>query len=138
MPSGCARRRSSSGARASGRSFASRNVQVNAHVLSLTGGEHLRRVAAADGNRDVSIRVLVEDDLAAPRIGEGARGDRVVALGSELQLETRAGDDGSFLQVIAIQVQLHVAEAVDRQDGRVNSRRADLRTWDDEPRERIR
>ena len=57
---------------------------AHAHV------QHLGRAAAADRDRHVPVAVLVQDDVARPRVGERARGDRVEALAAELELDLRA------------------------------------------------
>src|SRR5690349_1822263 len=101
---------------------------MDAHVLSVVDAEQLRRVAAADGDRDVPVCILVEDDVAGARVRERPGGDRVVLLGPDLELEAHARHHTRLLELSSIEVELHVAEAIDREYARVDSSRADLRT----------
>src|SRR5215208_7738478 len=69
------------GARAAARGRpASWRAEVDPHLVARTGPEEVGRAPAADRDRDVRVRVLVEDDVARARVREGACGDRVVAL----------------------------------------------------------
>jgi hypothetical protein len=52
-----------------------------------------------DRHRDVSIRVLVEDDVAGSCIGKRACSDGVVTLGRDLKLEACSRDDAHLLEV---------------------------------------
>src|SRR5204863_1548459 len=82
--------------------------EVDSDVLAFARAEHLRGVAAADGDGDVPVRVLIQDDVARPRVGERARGDGVIPLRAQLELEPHAGQDLRSLQMRAVEVQLHV------------------------------
>ena len=92
---------------------------------------------AADRDRDVLVGVLVEDDLAVARVGERARGDRVVAVGGELELDLRPRHCAELLDVAPRQVQLHVPESVDVEAARADAPRADVRLRHLEPDERV-
>ena len=81
-----------------------------------------RGVSLVDGERDVSVRVLVQDDVPAPHLGERPGRDRVVALEADLDLDARARHDPGLLQMLGGQVELDVAEAVDVEDGRAQAR----------------
>src|SRR5207302_4492398 len=100
--------------------------------------EHRRRISAVDRKRQVAVRVLVEDQVAGPGIGEGPGGHGVVALVADLKLEPRTWDDPDLFGMGAVEIQLDVPEAVNRQDGASDPRRADLRLREVETRERVR
>ena len=48
-------------------------------------------------------------------------------LSPDLQLDACTGHDTRLFEMRAVEVQLHVSEAVDRDHGAANSRRSDLR-----------
>jgi hypothetical protein len=60
---------------------------MDTDLLAGAHAEHLRGAAAADRDRDVSVGVLVEDDVAGTRVREGASRDRVVAVERDLELD---------------------------------------------------
>src|SRR5207247_2157487 len=124
---GCVRRRSSTGARTSGRARAdSKRVQVNANVLTFLDPEHRRSVAAVDRDRDVPVGILVEDDVARPGVGECARRDGVIAFRPGLQLDAGPGHDTGLIEVGAFEIKPDVPEPVDRQYGPVDPGRAEV------------
>src|SRR5439155_18045718 len=94
--------------------------------------------AAADRDRYVPIRVLVEDDVSRTRVGEGSGGDGVVALRAELELEPLPRHDPRLIEVRPVEVQLHVPEPVDREHRAPNARPAELGLRDVESREGLR
>src|SRR5262245_48776120 len=91
--------------------------QPDPHIYTrLSREERVGGAAAADRDRDVLVRVLVEDDFAVARIRERPRGDRVVPLRRDLELDLGARNDLERLEILARQVELHVPEAVDVED----------------------
>ena len=68
---------------------------------------------------------------------ERARDDRVVAIEAELDLDHGSRRNLGPLEVLAGEVQLYVAEAVDVEDGGADSALADLRLGQIEPRQRV-
>jgi hypothetical protein len=98
-----------------------------------SGGEHLRGVAAVDRDRDIPVRVFVENDLARSRVAERARGGCVVTLARERELEPSAGDDVHAVEILTGQVELHVAESVDVEDCRTDDAVPELRFRQIEP-----
>src|SRR5512132_2870626 len=64
-----------------------------------TNGKHLRSVAVGDRDRNVLIRVLVEDDVAGPRVGEGTRGGCVGAVRAEIELDAPTWENPGLLHV---------------------------------------
>src|SRR5207253_9318008 len=130
-----ARIRGRAGARAREDSW---RAEVDPDLLAGGHTEHLRRAAAVDRDRDIPVRVLVEDDVAGPRIGERPRDDGVVALEGELELHRDAGQDVRLLEVLPRQIELHVAEAVDVEHGRADPVLADLWLRHVDPDERLR
>ena len=101
-------------------------------------GEHLSGAAAVDRDRDVAVRVFVQDDLAGPSVGERSRGGGVVTLAGGLELEPRPRHDARALEILAGQVQLHVPEAVDEEHGCVDDAVVERRLRQLEPHERVR
>ena len=62
--------------------------------------EGLRRVPTGDRERDVPVRILVQDDVARPRIREGAGRERIEAVHRELDLHTFTGDDAESFDLV--------------------------------------
>src|SRR3954470_14386434 len=83
--------------------------------------EHRLGVAAADREREVPVGVLVQDDVARPRIRERARGDGVVPLVPDRELDWAPGLDAGAGDLLATQVELDVPEAVGVDDDGVDA-----------------
>jgi hypothetical protein len=77
----------------------SRRLEVDAQVATGLDPEHRSGIAAVDRDREVAVRVLVQDQVARTRVRERARGDGVVPLGPGLQLDARARDDPDGVEV---------------------------------------
>ena len=99
--------------------------------------QHLGCVAVADRHRHVPVAVLVEHDVARPRIGERPRGDGVEALAPELELDLRARDDAHFGHVLPRDVESDVAERVNIEDRARDPVPSDLRLRNVESDERV-
>ena len=106
---------------------------MNADVLAFLDPEHGRGVATVDCDRDVPVGVLVEDDVARPGVRERACGDRVVALRAGQQFDPSPGNDPGLVEVRAVEIEADVPEPVDRENGRVDARGADVGPRDVEP-----
>src|SRR5207244_10308369 len=115
----------------------SQRIEMDAQLLSRRDVQHLAGVAAVDRDRHRPVGVLVEDDVAAARVREGARGDDVVALAGELELDLTTGLDTRLLEVLAPEVELHVAEAVDVENRRPDAGAAQVRLGQVETGERL-
>src|SRR4029450_9135918 len=113
------------------------SLEADPDLLAGCCTEQLGRVATADRERDVPVRVLVEDHVALAGIGEGAWDDRVVAIEAGLDVDHRSRRNLGPLQVLAGEVQLHVSEAVDVDDGGADSVLADLRLGQVAARHRV-
>src|SRR5207247_48765 len=96
-----------------GREPNSERVDLDEQFAPLVGAEERGGAAVGDGDRDVAVGVLVEDQLPARRVREGAGGDRVVAVALDRQLDPLPGYDRGRVEMLARQVQRDVAEAVD-------------------------
>ena len=107
-------------------------------LLSGRGVQHPRRASSRDRERHVLVAVLVEDHVARPRVGERPRHHRVVALARELELDARSRDDPELLDVVAVEVEGDVAEAVDVEERRVDRAVGDDRLRQIEPNEALR
>src|SRR4029078_9021659 len=99
----------------------SRRAQVDPNLVVRARAEERRRAPAADRDRDVPVGVLVQDDVARARVGEGPGRGRVEALEGQLELDGHAGKHADLLEVAPLEVQLHVPEVIDVEDGRADA-----------------
>src|SRR5262249_27236268 len=110
---------------------------VDSETLAGPDREHVCRAPVGDRDRDVLVRVLVEDDVARPGVGKRTRRRRVVAVHAEVELDTPPRDDADLLHVRAGEVQLDVAVTVDVENGGRDPRPLDLGSRKLETNERL-
>src|SRR6185503_2260978 len=111
---------------------------MDPHFLPRSDAEEVGRTAAVDRDRDVSVRILVEDDVTPAGVGERARSGRVVTLEGKLELYGDARQHARLLEVVTREVELHVPEMVDVEDAGTDAVLADLSVGHVQAHERLR
>ena len=94
-------------------------------------GRRMQHACRAPGDRErhVPVAVLVQDHVSRSRVRERPGHDRVVPLTGELELDAGSRDDSERLDVVAVEVERDVAEAVDVEQRRIDRIISDDRLW---------
>src|SRR5581483_5334794 len=114
------------------------DVDAHQDLAALLDAEQGGGAPPRDRDGAVSVAVLVEDELALRRVGEGAGGDGVVAAAARGELDAHARHDARGVEMLAREVERDVPEAVDAEHDGADESLTDLGLRQLEPDEGIR
>src|SRR5512135_3397098 len=95
--------------------------EVEDDLAALLDAQQLRGTPPRDREGEAAVAVLVEDQRAPRRIAKRPRENGVEAIAVAGQLHPRAGAELRVLDVLAAEVERHVAEAVDHHSDRADA-----------------